>query len=239
VQKNSKAGATLELFAARAKSGDGPPANSPLTTQWYDLSGAANHGTLQTFAGNGGSGWATGPDRLIFDGASDYVSLPDTGVCEDRVFSHELWIYGFTSTSTVYATSEGSNSSTANYAGLRFASGKAYFRMADSVAAKMAGGDYTVNDGALHHIVGTVDGSTVRCYVDGQLGATTDAAPSNNLVVDRAAVGALSRDVVGSYFPGAICVVRFYPITLEAVHIARNYAIGLAWPGLELLGRIG
>ena len=45
-------------------------------TTWYDLSGNGNHGTLTngpTFTGDNGGG-------IVFDGANDYLNLPETSI---------------------------------------------------------------------------------------------------------------------------------------------------------------
>ena len=51
--------------------------NDPATQTWYDLSGKGNHGTLKNFDYAEGSGWSGG--TLQFDGADDYVQLPNLG----------------------------------------------------------------------------------------------------------------------------------------------------------------
>ena len=110
MQPGAVAGAVYEFHASRARMGTRPGANDPLTTEAFDTSGSGNHGTLTTFAGTTTSGWdgsgtLADPHRLVFDGTSDYVALPDLGACEDKVFTYEAWA-ATTSAAQVWAVME-------------------------------------------------------------------------------------------------------------------------------------
>jgi len=47
---------------------------------WKDLSGNGNDGTLSGFAFTEASGWGSDPPRLVLDGTTDYVALPNLTV---------------------------------------------------------------------------------------------------------------------------------------------------------------
>jgi len=228
MQPGTVPGAVLELHAAKASGGTAPGSNDPLTTEWYDTSGNGNHGTLVNFTG---TPWSA--DGLTFPAGTAHVAVEPLSESADRIVSYELWISGFTLADTRYALTEAEVGGGKGTTGIRFASGKATLRFYDDLDhGGNAGGSYAVNDGELHHIVDTADGTTGLAYVDGEVDPVSLALPTGTVTVNTLAVGCLLRSVVGYPFGGVIHLARIYPFALTPEQVAANYAVGLAWSGL-------
>lgn len=195
-----------------------PGNNTTPTSVWYDRSGSAHDGTLTNFDYTDTSGWGSSPPHLIFDGSNDHVVLPDLGVAEDGIFSYEAWA-STSATAIKHMVSEGGTSG--NYASLRISSaGAATFQMSISSSASSAIGA-TVNNGSIHHLVGTCDGTTLKVYADGVAG-TSSAIPAGTLATTTSYVGRYNT----VYFAGSIYVARMYSTALTAAQVAQNYAAG-------------
>ncbi len=80
-------------FASSSSSAMNPGSNVPPSSDFTDLFNLGpNNGTLFNFNFNGStSGWATAPDRLILDGANDYVTV-GTGLNSQASQTQEIWI---------------------------------------------------------------------------------------------------------------------------------------------------
>lgn len=234
MQPGAVAGASLDLVAALAKSATGPGVNSPLTTEWYDLSGYARHGTLQTFAGTSGSGWGgsgsvADPYRLTFDGASDYVSLPDISAVDDKSCSYEAWAKTSDASASKFIISEGKND-TKPAAGLLIESdAKCHAWAYDDAGAQVdVASTVSINDGVWHHLVAVFgDSGKIAVYVDGSASGTPLNLPAGGMACDRGGVGALVRSNVINYWNGSIAAARIYPFALSAAQVAQNYAVGM------------
>jgi hypothetical protein len=222
-------GAVLELHAARADGGLRPGTNG--RRQWTDLSGNGNHGALSGFAWTEASGWSA--DRLTFDGADDYVQLLELGAARaGGVFSHEAWFLGGATGAERTLTCEGSNISSTPYVGMLLTP-DGYLRVQTrayevDVTTNLTG---TVNlsDGVWHHAVATSDGTDARLYVDGALVAgPAQISVGSYERINSAALGALRRSTVISYFNGEIAAARVYPFALTPEQVAANYAAGPA-----------
>jgi len=250
-------GSILHLNAARAAGGTGAGSNTVPTSEFYDLSGNGNHGTLTNFGyeagdrprtnvetdkalwhdqsglGNDGtltgfgfteaSGWATTPDRLVFDG-TDYVVLPDLSAAEGA-FTYEALCRHTVSASALRMVSEGDSAGAAyaelraHYANARFAVGN------DAAGAVGVNSVSTINTGSDVHAVGTYDLSDLRVYIDGLLDITPTAGPGGTVTLNVATLGRQS-DVAAGFYQGGLLVARVYTRCLSAAEIAWNYEQG-------------
>jgi len=122
----------------------------------------------------------------LFNGISDYITVPHDPALEPTAFSISLW---FKSTTTIWSTiitsdsGIGANCNHGYTVVLNSASptGKVIFGIDPSPGCGDASGvasDNPVNDNAWHHVVGIYDStSTEHIYVDGVLQADTMVSP--------------------------------------------------------------
>jgi len=80
-----------------------------------------------------------------------------------------------------------------------------------------------MNTGTWYHVVGTYDGDTIRCYVNGVEGSST---PYANGITDSAASLAIGRDGAGREFDGLIDEVAVWNDVLDPSAIAALYNSG-------------
>lgn len=93
-------------------------------------------------------------------------------------------------------------------------------------------GGTTINDGAVHHVVGTWDQTTAKVYVDGVSDATGLSA-SGTVQAGTGAKSIGSREhggplVTDSFFDGIIDEVAIYRTALSAARVLAHYNAGLA-----------
>jgi len=231
-QPNVTPGAILELHAARANNGLSQGINSPLTTTWKDTSGNGNDGTLTNFGAEtpwGGAGTAGDPYKLTFDGVDDIVYLPLlNNVYQSKSLTAEVWASVNYHTGSNYGIFSTHNSNYTNAFDLRWEGGKVslhyYIASTDNLVTTSV---HIVDDGLLHHIVGTADGSYLRLYIDGSL-------VGNPVALSVGAVAAMTTHYVGSdgwlnKIAHTTSSVRIYPFALTATQVAANYAAGVTW----------
>ena len=189
----------------------------------------------QAGSGYAGSGTLADPNRLVFAGDNDYVALPALHACDDKVFTYEVWYMRSGAPSTTGDLITEANAANANaYPHVRmfvYTDGKPHLLVVDANAANInLSGPTSICDGAVHHIVGTGDGTYARLYVDGSLVAGPAAMPSG-------AIGPTGWTTVGggrfsstgylSYsLTGGLAVARIYDRTLSDAEVATNTAAG-------------
>jgi hypothetical protein len=193
-----------------------------LLTQSAALAGTVNGGVTfgQVGALRGSMGGAAS-----FDGTTGYVSAPTTGLpTANAVWSLEAWI-------KISALTAGTQII------VNFGTW-AVTRAAPHLAINSSGGAYcgtyfgdTAASGALgttawHHVMGTWDGTTLRCYVDGTQTAT--ATPGALLVALHGMAIGSSETLTTTYFNGTIDEVAVYNTTLSAARVTAHYNAGLS-----------
>jgi len=223
----------------------GPHTNSDADkATWYDQSLGARNGTLNGFAFTTASGWAgsgtsADPYRLVF-APNSYVAVPALNACDDKVCSYEAWFMRSGAPSaTGDLIAEGNAANANTYPRMRlliYTDGKAQFQAVSATnSPSQVISPASVCDGALHHIVGTVDGTYLRLYVDGALVAGPTALPSGALgPTGWTTIGALRFGTTPSfvyYLSGGLAVARIYDRTLSAAEVAANKALGPAGSG--------
>lgn len=230
-------GLVAHYQAERALLGTGPGVNSPLTTQFFDISGNGNHGTLTNFdadAADGyrGAGTLADPYRLLFDPASgDYVSLPLMGLCVDKDFTVELCGVMPSGTVNEYLWSE--KTATVNCASLRFPTAtRVYALLSDGTTTKQVSSTASLTDGGQHTIAYTCSPTTLSLYVDG-------AATGTPQDVSTLTMPTPTGHTIGSYgtlmpTSAAIICVRLYNRALSLAEVQQNYAAGplAPYPGI-------
>ncbi len=159
----------------------------------------------------------------VFDGINDFIAIQDNGTQRPPSVSVAAWIKT-TQTSSgriickpiIAATDQGyclgSSVTIAGRAEIR--TGRPVARFATSNA--------TVNDGNWHHVVGTIDNTGLRIYVDGNLSGVNQITGfityDNNLELQ---IGRF--DAVGEYFNGTIDEAMIFNDTLSSEQILQLY----------------
>jgi hypothetical protein len=225
------------------EAGDRPRTNSETDKAlWHDLSGNGNDGTLTGFGFTEASGWATSPDRLVLDGVSDYVLLPDLSLAESKSFTYETLVVTSASDASNYVmVGEGNSASGNNYAMLWMYSGRPGLRVLDSTGAYtqvIAPSGTVISNGEPHHVIGTCSAELMTVYKDGASVGTPTAPVAGSLTINRAAAGVLPRSTWGYYWPGSVLVVRIYNRPLSAAEVAQNYAAGATGTGYVRTGLV-
>jgi len=235
--------------------------NTPTTDLCSDSSGGGHDGQYKGGPTRVDSLVAATTDGAVdFDGANDKLELPaetfGTASNNSLPVSFELWI----ATSMVPAgSSPGAvimsiNIPYGNAGG--FLDLFAFYLRADGTVRFQAligppgGWNLTtatsagaVNNGAVHHLVGTVDtDKKARLYIDGTLVATGPApAFSGYVSPDRALLAAPRINTTGYYkLDGALDEIAFYTTALTDTQVANHYNAGAnRWSGDTTGARIG
>lgn len=93
----------------------------------------------------------------------------------------------------------------------------------------------TYNDGNIHHVVATYDGTDIKLYVDGALVQTTSAAGTLGTATGWLSVGvnnSFSSDSPTNWFNGVIDEPAVYNSVLSASRISAHYTAGTVNPSV-------
>lgn len=191
-----------------------------------DSSNQNNTGTLTNMTG---SEWTTGKlnNALHFDGANDYVSVPDdpsigSGVTEGITVS--MWMKSDVTINTTAGTyralekgdcyfllqGNGSNTGVGSMNFLIKISNNLYFA---EIGSNLIADTW-------YHVVGTFDGSNVRVYLDGVL---IDTSPAVGSMDDDGLGLRIGSDDSGKEFDGQIDDVRIYNRPLSNMEVLVLY----------------
>ena len=181
-----------------------------------------NHGTLVN-----GPTWVDGKygKALSFDGVNDYVETAQTvSLALTTSASIAVW---FKTTAAAYQEIVRQIGTSDNGIELRVSSShKADVSVyLGSWREIIDTNGPNVNDGNWHHIVGVVDGTTVKLYRDGNF--IISATGTNNLNTGNAKVVIGRHPLYPDYFNGLIDDVQIYNRALSADEIAQIYQYGL------------
>ncbi|MFT3888303.1 MAG: PKD domain-containing protein [Arachnia sp.] len=161
-----------------------------------------------------------------FDGANDFVSS-DTQVENPTVFSLEAW---FKTTSTAggkiigFGNSRTGNSGSYDRHIYMNAAGQLRFG-AYSGTTQIAGTTTSYNDGAWHHVVGSLGPNGMKLYVDGALVAENGNTGAQNFT-GYWRVGGDSTWEGAQYFAGTIDDVAVYDKVLTPEQVANHHQVG-------------
>ena len=229
-------GAVLDLRAWLADGGTGPGLNDPLTTEWTDLSGNGNHGTLTgcagtTASGYAGSGTLADPYRCVFDGTNDYVSVADHASLNFGVgaFTLEAWVYIPSTTGVEKALIAKQSTTATAYPGYSL---MLYDNTARVIACQNNASaenrrlaiSAALTAGSLYHVVGVYDGNECYLYTDGSLNVAsrTGTAGAHNTDNTRN-LRVSSRELSSIYTANSVLVSRVYPFALTPEQVQQNY----------------
>jgi hypothetical protein len=191
-------------------------------SKWYDLVGK-NDGTLTNGPVWVGVDRSGGVSAVSFDGVDDIVDVPHTG---DLTFTGQFTVAAWArSTGVTRFAYLGGKADPGDWNGyyitIHDTTGLPTVYSLQASTFQSANVSTVVkNDKKWHLIVGTFDGTQLRCYLDGVGGSAAAAsAPTSNTSPFR--IG--SSNVTGRRFTGQIADVRMYGRGLSAAEVASLY----------------
>ncbi len=237
-------GLVLHYDAANATRGLAFPGDGISQTSWFDLSSSILDGTLNAFTGTGTSGWtgsgtASSPYALTFNGSSNYVStgytqtsatgytievwVNTTDAGTERTFVNDRGSAGSGSSLTLGIGTTGGGHGGAGLVGWEVDSNSLDIGVSSTTA---------VNDGKWHQVVGTwsassgtaVAASQFTIYIDDAAAATTSGS-IGSATSPLTGLGGTSigyHSLWGTYLNGAIAKVAIYNRALAASEVVQN-----------------
>jgi hypothetical protein len=191
-------------------------------TNWNDLSGNRNNGTLTNFgtqttwnSDNGGS--------IVFDGTNDYVTVPNSTLWDFLgSFSLECWVYVNSYDSfgsfLLQQQSAGSNGGVELYVYIDNT-----VRLNANGGTSMVISSNTFLRGRWNHVVATYEGTTAKIYLNtSNIGTNVSASPPSN-VAGQLRIGSYAS--FGFYeLNGKMSCVRIYNgKALSSQEVLQNY----------------
>lgn len=163
----------------------------------------------------------------LFNGTTGVIQLPDLSLSETKNYSFEAWFKSTDAGTDRWMVTHGSTLSVTPMAGLILHSTKlrGYWRGTSGADVIDISSAAVVNDGQRHHGAVTMDGATLRLYLDGAQ-VNSVAIPSGAQSVNTAAIGALIRATTAQWFPGTLDEVAFYNRALTPVEVAAHFTEG-------------
>jgi parallel beta-helix repeat protein len=206
--------------------------NGTTTNNSYDYSGYGNNGTTINPSDNAtwnSTGGYDGMGAYEFDGGNDYIPLGDDSSLFIQNISVSAWINMKnleSATSTVQGIIDATGTADQNGYVLYYNEGGNRFEFAvdedGSGDWKIALSDADATIGKWTHLVGTMDGSFVKLYVDGILQTTAIAATKITYSSSEGKIGKYgSTDIY--LFNGTIDEVQIWGRSLSAEQISALY----------------
>lgn len=194
------------------------------TVQDSNSGSTKSHGTVQGKMTLGVAGpFAGGNSAAAFDGADDFISIPNEDYFEAKgAITVEVWIKVASFTRTWQAiVAKGDNSwRLARYGD----TGRLSFDT-DGLDVPYLAGNRNVNDNQWHHVVAVYDGEAKYIYIDGVLDAWTAARGNVVNSTYEVRIGE-NAQATGRYFNGAIDEVAIYQRALSLDEIRSHYSAG-------------
>lgn len=218
-------GLVLCLDAANPKSYPGSG------TTWFDLSKDGNHGTLI----NGVDFTSNNQGAMEFDGVDDFIRIEHTEKLSNEIFSQtlfstlETWVNmsEFRNWTCMINHAFGGSYSNTTGPGLWSNTGGYQFVVGTGVSGNPSGGSqvlsFSANTNEWYHITGTINGTDMRMYVNGELhqSATTSINPvqshTSPIVIGRRSVTTTPVMI------GNIGLVKAYNRPLTPEEIQQNF----------------
>ena len=200
-------GLVLALDAGNTKSYPGSG------TTWTDLSGKGNNGTITnaTFNSDG---------YFAFDGSNDYVSHSNDSFVSNGGATLECWF----NIDTLFADRTLINHSGFTYFNLlrTFDNNIRLEYKSTSQNNTQLFSTSTISIGSWYHVVGVVNNTGARIYINGELDASNSISQNLGTVSSTLYVGGYSSSSVYR-FDGKIAVAKRYNTPLTASEVEQNY----------------
>ena len=159
----------------------------------------------------------------LFDGTSDYLTVPDGSWIPTGAQTWACWIkIGTLGTDTFFNHNVGAgNQRSVNF--ITVASGAVEFVISQNGAATQKAGTGTsaVSAGTWYHVAGTFDPSTsLKLYIDGTLSVTNTTSIYSSVKDSTADIGIGANGLGQAPFDGKIADCRIYDADIGATAIA-------------------
>jgi hypothetical protein len=204
------------------------PGCTNCNTQWKDMSGYGNDGSLT----NGAAiNYTTGGGSILFDGVNDLTIIPTFSNGPTTQITTESWIKP-TKPSVGTGTQRGAaiSSSSSMYLGIIDSTdGGSTFSLhwANQTSnSRLYNWNGSIPNNAWTHIAGTYDGSTSRAYINGV--EVSSWAQTGTVTSGTYYVGTYGGTVVDGVhnIMGHIGIARIYTKALTVTEIIQNYNTG-------------
>lgn len=193
-----------------------------------DLGTRAQNGTLHGTITLGQTGLIKGDAGTcyLFNGSTGYVSCPTTGLPTGaNPWSIECWVKFPTLPSNNFNGLASFGSFASGSAALYYRGGNQNFELWHAgTGSHIDGPNGQGQAGAIYHLVGTYNGSTVTLYVNGASVASATSI-TLNMVQSFSNIG-VDDTGDGDYTNGLIQEVAFYSTALSAAQVATHYNVG-------------
>lgn len=203
---------------------------------WHDFSGYGNNGALSGFAWTAASGWATVPDRLVFDAASgDYLSVPDSASLRPGAadFSFEITLNFPLTIGVGWMGVAGKGINTSALLGAwgfqAVGTDVNTVQFADVYAAGSwnCSAPFGTLAAGMRQLMVTRTSGVYRRYIDGSL-YSTPVTPANLADLIHANPMRFATDNLARFVGTSMCLTRLYTgLGLSAAQVAQNYATGV------------
>jgi hypothetical protein len=189
---------------------------------WNDVSGNGNSGSLVNGpvfnSGSGGS--------IVFDGSNDYISIADSTVLDftgSVNLTSEVWIKLNQYKDISFINAKGDGGGGANNYNYFFIGTNTsfYFRFSDGTTSQSSPTITNANlsVGSWGHIVGVLDTSTIRLYLNG----VEIATPTSRTINPKANNDPFYISTPTYALSGSIAISRIYNRALSPQEILQNY----------------
>ena len=210
-------GLVLCLDAANVKSYPGSG------TTWTDLSGNSNNGTLV----NSPTYLVTNNGSLVFNGTSDYISVPSsTALNPTTAITIESWVkFSTTGTRIIWCgKGDGVSNPTTQYWMEKTVADKIMIYLSFGASApNVTLKNTTIVAGIWYHIVATYDGATIKGYVNGVIDPTTYSY--SGILTTTSTIFSIGRlgTYNGLYMNGNVSGIKIYNTALSADEVLQNF----------------
>lgn len=187
-------------------------------TNWYDLSGNGNNGTLT----NGPTFNSSNIGSIVFDGVDDYVKPPNSTTFQLTNFTFSSWVKTTIADTNQFIIDCSSNAALGFGYSYRITSSNTIRFWAYS-AQYYLDSISTLSTNTWYNIVVTYDNSTLtqKIYINNVLDNSSMAGYFITSTPSYLQIGA--AQLFGMYLKGNISFIQMFSRTLSATEISQNY----------------
>jgi RHS repeat-associated protein len=186
-----------------------------------------NNGTIN------GATWTSGKigNTLSFDGVDDYVEVPDAVALRLNQVTIEAWIRLDNTYRQMIVEKGGGSADYANYILGTGSNNQAFIATKSAEGQNSVATSWVLSPGQWYHLVGILDESSMRIYVNGKLEGESNITKSIPLSSDPLRIGTPLRFYAGTHVDGLIDEVAIHKRALTPQEIHQHYQNGLTGHG--------
>jgi hypothetical protein len=190
-------------------------------TNWYDLSGNGNNGTLT----NGPTFNSSNLGSIVFDGVDDYVNIPNsTNLNPVKNMTISSWVNATSFNNTYIGILDKYNGGTSTGFAVYIpnVSGIQRFRFLNNATSySEVTATSSISTGLWYNVTCTYDGTNINIYVNGSFESSASCSGNNNGNSDAVKLG--GDGVSTNYFNCKISTTLIYNRALTTSEILQNY----------------